>query len=78
MSITRELYEFIVKIVEDKIKDVRVSREQFDRLVEVVNRLADAQARTEKRLNALAKAQQRTEKQVYALAEAQRLSLIHI
>ncbi|MEM1507778.1 MAG: hypothetical protein QXU02_00510 [Candidatus Bathyarchaeia archaeon] len=34
MSITPEIYDFIVKIVEDKVKDIRVNREEFDRLEE--------------------------------------------
>lgn len=86
MSISRELYEFIVKIVEDKVREIRVSREEFDRLVGVVNRLgekidrlAEAQIRTEKRLdelaihvNELAEAQKRTEMRLEELAEAQK------
>jgi len=80
------LYEFIVKIVEDKVREIRVSREEFDRLVGVVNRLgekidrlAEAQIRTEKRLdelaihvNELAEAQKRTEMRLEELAEAQK------
>jgi len=30
MSITPELYEFIVKVVEDKVRDIRVAREEFE------------------------------------------------
>ena len=84
MSITPELYEFIVRVVEEKVKYIRVTREEFDklvervdRLVEAVNRLAEAQARTEERvdklstaLNRLAEAQARTEERVDKLAKA--------
>ena len=52
--INAKLYEFIVKVVEDKVKDIRVTREEFDKLVAAVNKLAEAQARTEERLNELA------------------------
>jgi len=30
MSITPELYEFIVKVVEDKVRDIRVAQEEFE------------------------------------------------
>ncbi len=77
--INAELYEFIVKIVEDKTRDIRVAREEYDRLVAAIKELATAQRRTEERLNRLAEAQQRTEerleqlaKRVDQLAEAQR------
>jgi len=59
--INAELYELIVKIVEDKTRDIRVAREEYDRLVATIKELATAQRRTEERLNRLAEAQQRTE-----------------
>jgi len=31
MGITAELYEFIVRVVEDKIREIRVTREEFDK-----------------------------------------------
>ncbi|MEX2752466.1 MAG: hypothetical protein Q6366_011360 [Candidatus Freyarchaeota archaeon] len=64
-SITPELYEFIVKVVDDKVKEIRVTREEFDKLTTAVNKLAEAQHRTEQRL-------ERLEVTVERLAEAQR------
>ncbi len=79
MGISAELYEFIVKVVEDKVRDIKVTREEFDKLVAKVGELAEAQRRTEERLEKLAarveqlaEAQRRTEERVEQLAEAQR------
>ena len=67
-KITAELYEFIVKVIEDKVREIRVTREEFDKLAAAINRLAEAQARTEERLNKLTEAQQRTEQRLNQLA----------
>ncbi|MEM3955730.1 MAG: hypothetical protein QW424_03140 [Candidatus Bathyarchaeia archaeon] len=83
MSITPELYDFIVKVVEDKVRDIRVTREEFDRLrkdmdehfrrlEDAVAGLTEAQRRTEEGLKSLAEAQKRTEEELKALAETQR------
>ncbi|MEM1717844.1 MAG: hypothetical protein QXF49_00650 [Thermosphaera sp.] len=85
-QITPELYEFIVKVVEDRVREIKVTREEFDKLTNSVNKLAEAQRRTEERLeqlaarvDQLAEAQRRTEERleqlaarVDQLAEAQR------
>ena len=82
-SLTPELYDLIVKIVEDKIKDIKVTREEFDKLRRTIDeriskleealiRLAEAQRRTEERVEQLAQAQKRTEERLNALAEAQK------
>jgi seryl-tRNA synthetase len=81
-----EIYTFISKIVEEKVADIKVGREEFDKLVievrslsEIVAALGEAQKRTEERLNLLtasvnelAEAQKRTEERVNELAEAQK------
>ena len=79
MGLTPELYDFVVKIVDDRIKTVRVVREEFDRLVAAVEGLAKAQRSTEERLGtvieevrSLAEAQKRTELRLNELAEAQK------
>jgi len=86
MALTAELYEAIVKIVDDRIREIRVTREDFNALQQAVFQLTEAQRRTEERLDhlaetvqALAEAQRRTEERldhlaetVQALAEAQR------
>ncbi|MGC9177861.1 MAG: hypothetical protein ACP5G6_05515 [Conexivisphaera sp.] len=82
-TLTPELYDVIVRIVDDKVKDIKVTREEFDKLsavvgqlAERVDQLAEAQRRTEERLNQLAErvdqlaeAQRRTEERLNQLAE---------
>ena len=79
MSIPRDLYEFIVKIVDEKIRDIKVRREEFDRLVATVRELSEAQMKAVRRLdmidealNRLTEAQKRTEERINELAEVQR------
>ena len=79
MSITPELYEFITKVVEDKVKEIKVAREEFDKLVKTVeelskkiDKMAEIQSETLRILEELAKAQKRTEERLNMLAEAQR------
>jgi flagellar biosynthesis GTPase FlhF len=78
-GITSELYKAIVAIVDDRVREIRVTREDFDDLKQVVRELAQAQTRTEQRLDRLtekieelAEAQKRTEARVEELAEAQK------
>ncbi|MHA1364696.1 MAG: hypothetical protein ACTSP1_19580 [Candidatus Freyarchaeota archaeon] len=78
-TMTPELYELIIKIVDERVREIRVTREDFDKLTATVNKLAEAQHRTEERLEQLAEAQRRTEERltrlesvVEQLAEAQR------
>ena len=82
-SISTELYEFIIKIVDERVKEIKVTREEFNKLIEEVrqlvksiDRLAEAQKRTEERvdrlskaLEELAEAQKRTEERVDKLAK---------
>ncbi len=76
MSLTKDLYDLIVKIVEDKVRDIKVTREEFEKLSAAVRDLAEAQRRTEERLDKLAEtvdhlaeAQRRTEERLDKLAE---------
>jgi tetratricopeptide (TPR) repeat protein len=76
-GITAELYRAIVTIVDDRVKEIRVTREDFDRLTQTVAQLAQAQARTEQRLDRLeaaverlAEAQARTEQRLNRLEAA--------
>ena len=84
-GLTAEMYQAIVAIVDDRLREVRVTREGFDRLEGALARLTEAQTRTEERvghletrmdrveaaLERLAEAQARTEARVDQLAEAQ-------
>jgi seryl-tRNA synthetase len=67
----RALMGMIDSRIEEKIKDRLPRREDFSELKSIVQELAKAQDRTEKRMGELAKAQDRTEKRVEELAEAQ-------
>ncbi len=70
MELTKELYETITLIVEDKVKDIKVTREEFEKLRNAVLDLAEAQKRTEERVEELAQAQKRTEEALKQLARA--------
>ena len=67
MALTPELYDLIVRIVDDRVRDVKVAREEYERLRESIAKLAEAQRRTEERLERLAE-------RVEELTEAQRLT----
>ncbi len=66
-GLTAELYRAVVSLIDDRMSEIRVVREDFDRLTATVQALAEAQRRTEERVNELAEAQRRTEEQVQAL-----------
>jgi len=74
MSLTPELYDIIVKIVDDRVKDIKVTREAFDKLSKIIAELAEAQKRSEERITRLEQAITRLEKTVAELAEAQKRS----
>jgi len=71
-GMTEELYRAVVALVDDRVREIRVLRSDFDRLQSAVQALAEAQVRTEERLSELAEAQRRTEERLNELAEAQR------
>ena len=54
MGLTAEMYRAITTIVDDRVKEIRVTREYFDDLKGIVRELAQAQVRTEKELRNLA------------------------
>jgi len=70
-GLTAEMYRVVVAIVDERVKEIRVTREDFNALQGVVQELAQAQARTEQRIEELAQAQARTEQRVEELAQAQ-------
>ncbi|MGQ9670011.1 MAG: chordopoxvirus fusion protein [Desulfosoma sp.] len=71
-GLTSELYKTIIAIVDERVREIRVTREDFDDLKQVVRELAEAQKRTEARVEELAEAQKRTELRLEELAEAQK------
>ena len=76
MAFTPELYETIVRIVDQRVGEVKVTREDFDKLTRTVSELggavrelAEAQKRTEAALRELAEAQKRTDQAVGRLTD---------
>ena len=79
MEVTPELHDAIVRIVDQRVAEIKVTREDFDRLTktmaelaERVKELAEAQKRTEFTLATHGEAITRLEKAVENLAEAQK------
>ena len=71
-GISGETYKAIVTVVDDRMREIKVTRQDFDELKDVVRDLAEAQKRTEARLEELAEAQKRTESEVRELAKEMR------
>jgi prefoldin subunit 5 len=79
IKITPGLKKKIIEIVDERIREAHVTREDFSELKAIVRDLAEAQKRTEEKLanltervDDLAEAQKRTEIKVEELAEAQK------
>jgi DNA repair ATPase RecN len=72
IKITPALKKKIIEIVDERIKEAHVTREDFSELKAIVKDLAEAQKRTELKVGDLAEAQKRTEIRLEELAEAQK------
>ncbi|MEM4367394.1 MAG: hypothetical protein QW035_04700 [Candidatus Anstonellales archaeon] len=79
MALTIDDIKIINELIDKRLEQIQVRREDFyevrkiiSELAEAVKELAEAQRRTEERVNELAEAQRRTEERVNELAEAQR------
>jgi predicted nuclease with TOPRIM domain len=70
-GLTAEMYQAIVAIIDDRLREVRVTREGFERLEGAIARLAEAQTRTEARVGRLETRMDRVEAALERLAEAQ-------
>jgi hypothetical protein len=70
-GLTAEMYQAIVAIVDDRLREVRVTREGFERLEGAIVRLAEAQAHTAERVGYLETRLDRVETALVRLAEAQ-------
>ncbi|MDZ7363686.1 MAG: hypothetical protein ONB46_23660 [candidate division KSB1 bacterium] len=84
-KITPAIKQEIVKIVDKRIKEAHVTKEDFSELKNIVKELgvkvgelAEAQKRTELRVEELAEAQKRTELRVEELAEAQKRTELRV
>ena len=87
-----ELYKTIITIVDERVKHIRVTREDFDELKSVVRELvysqkelAQAQKKSEERLDRVEKAieeltqaQKRTEERLEELAQAQKRTEVEV
>ncbi len=67
-KITPSVKREIVKIVDERVREVHVTKEDFSELKSIVKELADAQKRTEVKIEELAEAQKRTEEEMRNLA----------
>ena len=70
-GITAELYHAIVAVVDERVRDIRVTREDFHELKEVVRELAQAQQELAQAQQELAQAQVRTEQRLDELVRVQ-------
>lgn len=68
-GISSELYKAIVTVVDNRVRDIKVTRLDFDELKDVFRELAKAQKRTEGRVVELAEAQKQTETGLIALTK---------
>jgi len=64
-----DLYEFIIKVVDQRISEIKATREDFSRVEEALKRLTEAQHKTEEKLAELIEAQRKTEERVAGLEE---------
>lgn len=71
MAISPELLEQIMRLIDERVKDIKLQREDFEALREAIHELTKAQARTEEAIHRLAEAQARTEERVSRLEEGQ-------
>ena len=76
-GVTAELYKTIVTIVDERVKEIKVTRENFNELRDAMEKLTKAQAKTEERVGRLedaveklTKAQARTEGELSTLTAA--------
>jgi len=76
-GVTAELYKTIVTIVDERVKEIKVTRENFNELRDAMEKLTKAQAKTEERVGRLedaveklTKAQTKTEERVGRLEDA--------
>ena len=72
LRMTPSIRHEIVKIVDDRIREAHITREDFSELKAIVRDIAETQKKTESRMEELADAQKRTESRMEELADAQK------
>ena len=70
-GMTAEMYRAVVALVDDRMREVRVVRQDYDRLAEAQQRVEGRMDRVEAALERLTEAQARTEERLERLEEAQ-------
>jgi len=78
LKMTPSIRHEIVKIVDDRIREAHITREDFSELKAIVRDIAETQKRTESRVGELADAQKRTESRMEELADAQKRTEISV
>ncbi|MCS7279992.1 MAG: hypothetical protein NZ530_08115, partial [Thermodesulfobacteriaceae bacterium] len=71
-KITPEIRKEIIEIVDARIREAHVTREDFSELKQIVKELAEAQKRTELKLEAVVEEQRKLAEEQRKLAEEQR------
>jgi|GEM_PF-1808684 hypothetical protein len=69
MSLTSELYELIIKIVDERVKEIKVTREEFDKISKAVSDLAINIKELSQRINEVVELQKKHEHRISKLEE---------
>jgi len=69
IRMTPSLRKEIIKIVDERIREAHITREDFSELKNIVKQLAEAQKGTEQRIGELTQAQRKTEERLNSLAQ---------
>jgi len=72
LKMTPSIRHEIVKLIDERIREAHVTREDFSELKAIVRDIAETQKKTESRMEELADAQKRTESRMEELADAQK------
>ena len=75
VGVTAEVYKTIVTIVDERVKEIKVTRENFNELRAAMEKLAKAQARTEGELGTLTAAFEGLKTEVKSLSDTVGLGL---
>ncbi|CUU08588.1 hypothetical protein JGI1_02120, partial [Candidatus Thermokryptus mobilis] len=68
-QISKEIYELVVSIVDDKLKGIVATRAEFEALKDSVDKLAEAQRRTEEVLESFKRATEENFSRVWRAIE---------
>ena len=66
-SLTPELYELILKIIDERVKEIKVTREEYEKLAKSVNELTVSVRELSERVNELIEAHKKAEERITKL-----------